>query len=213
MSTQTVCQQVRWQDLKVKSELDTVFEIAEKTGWDDCEIFGHGDMITQPQESMGWDLIPADLYKYSIPMEAIARLHQIINAGIRVQGVIIADDQRKTQPEPTPVPAKPRISLPSIKPIVSLIGKVLLGLIHSLRAVLSFSGKALLGLIRVGGVIILVGLAIFALIHFWPVSLIGLLILAVSSSSSSTSYDPKLIVLIDDGKGSTVWVSLFTWYD
>ena len=92
MSTQMMTQQVQWQDLTVRSEVDVVLEIAKKEGWEDCEIFGHGDMITQPQESMGWELIPADIYKYSIPTEGVTRLHQIINAGVRVQGVIIADD-------------------------------------------------------------------------------------------------------------------------
>ena len=67
MSTQSIIQQVRWQDLKVRSEIDIVLEIAKKEGWEDCEIFGYGDMITQPQESNGWKLIPADLYKDSIP--------------------------------------------------------------------------------------------------------------------------------------------------
>ena len=53
MFTQTIIQQVRWQDLEVRSELDIVLEIAQKEGWEDCEIFGHGSMITQPQE-LNW---------------------------------------------------------------------------------------------------------------------------------------------------------------
>jgi hypothetical protein len=207
MSTQLVSQQVRWQDLKVKSEFDIVFEIAKKEGWEDCEIFGHGDMITQPQESMGWKLIPADLYKYSIPMDAVGRLLQIINAGIRVQGVIIADDQRRTQP--TPAPVKSRVSLPSIKPIALLIRRAVLGFVHSLRVVVSFSGKALLGLLKAVGVILLIGLGAYSLVYLWPLIPIGLLLLGATGSS----YDPKLIVLVDDGNGGTVWVSLFTWYD
>ena len=59
-------------------------------------IAGNGDMITTPRESNNWKLIPADLYKYSIPTAAVARLHQIINAGVRVHGVIIADDEHRT---------------------------------------------------------------------------------------------------------------------
>ena len=64
MTAQPITQQVRWQDLTVRSELEVVLEIAKKAGWKDCEIFGHGDMLTQPQESKSWKLIPADLYKY-----------------------------------------------------------------------------------------------------------------------------------------------------
>jgi len=211
MTTQNIEEQVRWQDLKVRSELDIVLEIAEKAGWDDCEVFGYGDMITQPQESNGWKLIPADLYKYSIPKEAVARLHQIINAGVRVQGVIIADDERRI--EPSPAPAKPKFSLPSVKPIMSWIGNVLSGLIRSFQAVVSFSWKALVGLIRVAGIIVLVSLAAHVLIHFWPLSLLGLIVVAGVSTGTGTNYDPKLVVLVDDGKGGTTWVSLFTWYD
>ena len=209
MSTQMIRQEVRWQDLTVRSEVDVVLEIAKKEGWDDCEVFGYGDMITQPQESRGWKLIPADLYKYSIPTEAVARLHQIINAGVRVQGVIIADDERRI--EPSPAPARPKFSLPSVKPIMSWIGNVLSGLIRSFQAVMSFSGKALLRLIRVAGIIVLVSLVAHALIHVWPLILLGLFVTAVASAG--TNFDPKLVVLVDDGRGGTTWVSLFTWYD
>lgn len=219
MSTQMIKQQVRWQDLTVRSEVDVVLEIAKKEGWQDCEIFGHGSMITGPQESMGWKLIPADLYKYSIPTEAVARLHQIINAGVRVQGVVIADDERRTGPSPTP--AQPKVSLFLVKPVVSWIGKALLGFIRSVRAVVSFSGKALLGFIRVAGILALVAALIAlvsfvaqALIHFWPVIFLGLFVAAVAGGTGTgMKYDPKLVILVDDGKGGTVWVSLFTWYD
>ena len=52
MSTQTLGPQVRWQDLRMRSEIELVLEIAKQQGWDDCEVFGSGDMITQPQDSM-----------------------------------------------------------------------------------------------------------------------------------------------------------------
>jgi hypothetical protein len=191
MSTQIIGEQVRWQDLKVRSDIDIVLEIAKKEGWEDCEIFGYGDMITQPQESMGWKLIPADLYKYSIPIEAVGRLHQIINAGVRVQGVIIADDERRI--ESLPAPATPKVSLSSVKTVVS------------------FLFKALLGFIRVVGAIALVSFFAVSLIHFWPVIILGSLAVAVIGAGSD--YDPKLVILVDDGRGGTAWVSLFAWYD
>ena len=194
MSDQIITQQVRWQDLKVRNEIDVVLEIAKKEGWEDCEIFGYGDMITQPQESKGWKLIPADLYKYSIPTEGVGRLHQVINAGVRVRGVIIADDKRRTAHPPTP--AKPRVSLPSVKTIVS--------------SVMSFLGKVFLGLICVAAVIALISFIALSLIHFAPIVIIlGL----IAGLGASVNYDPKLVILVDDGKGGTVWVSLFTWYD
>ena len=127
MFTQPTTQLVQWQDFKVKSEVDVVLEIAQQKGWKDCEIFGHGDMITQPLESMGWKLIPADLYEYSIPAEGVDRVLQTINAGVRIQGVIIADDERSSEPPPTPT--RPGISLPSARTVVAFIGKALLRLV------------------------------------------------------------------------------------
>ena len=40
-------------------------------------------------------------------------------------------------------------------------------------------------------------------IAFAPLMLLG----------AATDYDPKLIILVDDGNGGTVWVSLLTWYE
>jgi len=195
MSTQMIRQQVQWQDLTVRSEVDVVLEIAKKEGWEDCEIFGHGDMITQPQESMGWDLIPADIYKYSIPAEGVTRLHQIINAGVRVRGVIIADDQRRPETPPSPPPATPRVSLPSVETVVSFIG------------------KALLRLLFVAGIIALVSLFAIVLLYALPIIFLGSLMSAIAGPTIGMDYDPKLVVLVDDGRGGTAWVSVFTWYD
>ena len=212
MTAQLITQQVRWQDLTVRSEIEVVLEIAKKEGWKDCEIFGHGDMITQPRESKSWKLIPADQYKYSIPAAAVARLHQIINAGVRVQGVIIADDQHRTEPAPAPAPARIRVqgviiagdqrrTKPApIRPAVSQ---------HSVKKGVPFIGRALLGLICVASVIGVIWLLSMAPIFIVPMIILGLLV----SGGTSKSYDPKLVILVDDGKGGTVWVSLFTWYD
>jgi hypothetical protein len=183
MSTQPFMQQVRWQDLKVKSEVDIILEIADQDGWDDCEIFGYGDMITEPQESMGWKLIPADLYEYSIPVEGVERLRRIINAGVQIQGVIIADDERITEPQPA-----------SARPEVSLL---------SIETIMSFVSKALIVFICTAGAI---AISVIALI---PLAILGLFM----GPGMSVDYDPKLVVLVDDGKGGTVWVSLFTWYE
>jgi len=180
MFTQPTTQLVQWQDLKVKSEVDIVFEIAQQKGWKDCEIFGHGDMITQPLESMGWKLIPGDLYEYSIPAEGVDRVLQAINAGVRIQGVIIADDERRTVTNPTtiPTPARPVVSLPSVETVVTFICGAVLGLI-----VVAFA---------------VVFAPLFILDKIFSVGL---------------DYDPKLIILVDDGNGGTVWISVLTWYD
>ena len=185
MFTHPTSQMVQWQDFKVKSEVDVVFEIAQQKGWKDCEIFGHGDMITQPLKSMGWKLIPADLYEYSIPAEGVEG-YQTINAEVRIQGIIIADDERSSEPPPTP--ARPGISLPSASTVAAFIG------------------KALLRLVMVIGVIALIALVGVMLVYA-AVFLAPLILLAAISGPQviGTDYDPKLIILVDDGKGETVW--------
>ncbi len=108
MPTQPAPQVIQWQDLKIMSEADLVLALAHQKGWKDCEIFGYGDMIAQPLESAGWKLVPADLYEYSIPAKGVDRILQIVSAGVRIQGVIIADDTRRKET----APPKPAIALP-----------------------------------------------------------------------------------------------------
>ena len=214
MSMQPFTQQVRWQDLMVKSEVEIVLELAKKEGWVDCEIFGYGDMITQPQESKGWKLIPANLYKYSIPAEAVGRLHQIINTGVRIKGVVIADDERSKNPQLTPT--KPKVSLSSVKTIAAsiktLTGKVISLIVSFVGKAISFIGKALLGLMLVASVIGLVSLFIHLIKYLGLFISLGLMVLA-ACMGSGVEYDPKLVILVDDDEGRTVWVSLFTWYN
>jgi hypothetical protein len=250
MCAQTIGEQVRWQDLQVRSETDIIFDIAKREGWEDCEVFGSGDMITQPQESKGWKLIPADQYKYSIPIQAVARLHQVINAGVRVQGVIIADDTRREEltpvqvkpeehetiappvpaspeaqamelvlpeehrTEPPATPARPRANpLAATEPTAPFAGEVVYGLIRLVMVIAIVAGAIAVAV----GVIFLISLVGRELLHFWPVLPIGLFLLSCAGSSTGTGsqvdYDPKLVILVEDGKGGTAWISLFTWYD
>jgi hypothetical protein len=190
MSAQTITQQIRWQDLSVRTETDTVMEIARRQGWQDCEIFGNGAMITSPQEARGWKLIPANMYEYSIPTEAARRVLQVINAGVRVQGVIIADDQRR-KAMPPPAPDNPGKPLEWVGPLAARAGKALLCLAGA-AAMLAFVA----GFVS----ILLMG---------WPL-LIGMLVLV---AFTGTNYDPKLVILVDDGSGGSAWIALFTWYE
>jgi hypothetical protein len=199
MPTQPATQLIQWQDFKVKSEVDIVLEIAHQEGWKDCEIFGNGRMITQPQESTGWKLIPADLYEYSIPPEGVARVLQTINAGVRIQGVIIADDERRTAPPPKP--ARLKIFMQSLKTVGASIGKTLLRMI---------AAAAVLAVVLLG-LYIAVRLILLAPLVCAGIALFGLICKGVSSTNYD--YDPKLIILVDDGNGGTVWISLFTWYE
>jgi hypothetical protein len=181
MLPQATDRQIQWQDFKIRSEVDIVLEIAKQKGWKDCEIFGYGSMITQTQDTTGWKLIPADLYQYSIPPEGVNRVLLAINAGIRIQGVIIADDERRKVPPPA-APAGPKIPR------------------SALNAVLSFIGKALVGLIL-----------LVVAIKFSPLVMVGAVIIGLIGAA--VAFDPKLIILVDDGNGGTVWISLLTWYE
>jgi hypothetical protein len=183
MFTTPTTQIAQWQDFKVISEVDLVLKIAQQNGWKDCEIFGHGDMITQPLDSLGWNLIPADLYEYSIPSEGVERVLHIINAGVRIQGVIIADDQLRTNP--SQILAKPRISLPSTTTILTFLCKALLGLV-------------VITLVATFGLFFVATALIFA-----PLLFLG----------AATDLDPKLIILVDDGNGGLAWISVLTWFD
>ncbi len=90
---------------------------------------------------------------------------------------------------------------------------------------MSWIGKLLLGVMCVVcGVVLLWGafnlLSLFAqaFTHLWWVIPIGLLLFGMASGTgTSTSegydYDPKLVVVVDDGEGGTTWISLYTWYD
>jgi hypothetical protein len=35
----------------------------------------------------------------------------------------------------------------------------------------------------------------------------------VAPKGGMVDYDPKLIILVDDGKGDIAWISLLTWYE
>jgi hypothetical protein len=183
MLSQSTAQIIQWQDFKLPSEADLVLNLGQQNGWKDCKIFGRGAMITQPLESMGWKLIPADLYEYSIPVEGVNRILQIINSGVHIQGVIIADDQRNKKSTTAPAtPLKPQVSS---KTSSDMIGKVLLGFVF-------------IAMLIVIGSFALIGTVLIA-----PMLLMGI----------ATNYDPELVILVDDGNEGLAWISIFTWYD
>lgn len=184
MPAQSNTRLVQWQDLQVRSDADTVLAIAEESGWTGCEIFGRGDMLTQPLESNGWMLVPADLYEYSIPAAGINRVLQVVSAGVRIQGVIIADDLHHKHPSAH----RQRNTLATINSILLFIGKSLLGLILCA---------------------LLIAAAVFILRHFLAAAVLAPLVLL----GMGASYDPKLIILVDDGTGGILWVSILTWYE
>jgi hypothetical protein len=81
---------------------------------------------------------------------------------------------------------------------------------------MSFLGKVFLGSLFVAGVIAFISFIAISIIHFAPVVLILGTIAIIGAglrSGTNVDYDPKLVILVDDGKGGTVRISLFTWYE
>jgi hypothetical protein len=176
---------------------DDMFLLSEAVSQN--ERFWEGEMIEAPVDVNGWRLIPADQYEYSIPAEAVERVLHLVNSGVKLKGVVIADDVRspqikKNQPAPrhTRQTVQPKPEPTPIEFDWDAAGKVLkvLGLMGLAVAAVVTMSWLLAALVTIG-----TGLLVATLI-------IGAL-----------AFDPKLIVLISDGDGGTIWVSLYTWYD
>ena len=59
------------------------------------EVIGHGVMPTKPMQIGEWWVVPADQYDSTIPPEAYKKLNALINRGIKIKGVFVADDIKK----------------------------------------------------------------------------------------------------------------------
>jgi hypothetical protein len=166
-------------------------DLASKYNWKDVEVFGQGDMIGSLVVANHWTLTPADYYQYSIPIEAMQRIYLAHKAGVQIKGVVIADDERK----PTRPPAR------QLQP--GAINLVLKNADQAGAIIL----KMLLGIAAVVvGAIVISALAAILLA-------IGLAVLVIAGVGAALVYDPKCIILIDDGMGGTIWVSLYTWWE
>lgn len=167
-------------------DMEFVDKMVAQYLWNDVEVICQREMVTAPVFENGWKLIPADQYEYSIPPEALRRVSLLLNAGVRIQGIIIADDVRSR-------PAKPKT--PDIGPIE--IDWV------TVRKVLRFLGIMAAVLAAVVAIITLAAV----------IAAIGLGLLVAVALGTALVYDPKLIVLIPDAEGKTIWVCLYTWYE
>lgn len=109
-------------------DIELLFKTAQEKGWKDVGTFGHGKMITEITNIGEWRLFPADLYNNPIPAWAMQRVFYCVNAGIKIKGIVIADDLRKYTEKPTkPVPPK----LPDMSEFVKFIGALFGFLLHA----------------------------------------------------------------------------------
>ena len=197
MFTKTV-NQVQFQEMS--DDMYLLSEVASQNGWTDVESFWQGEMITKPMEVNGWKLIPADQYKYSIPSEAVGRVFELLNAGVQIKGIVIADDKRSYEAKQKP--AKPSPQKTDSKPRKDTFD---LG---------QFDWDVVLTILKVLGVIAAVIAAVITLSALLAViATVGVGILVVAGILGALAFDPKLIVLISDGNGGTIWVCLYTWFE
>ncbi|MBN1536195.1 MAG: hypothetical protein JW908_05640 [Anaerolineales bacterium] len=65
----------------------------------DYEVIGKGRLPTEPMQIGDWWVVPAHVYNSTIPPEAIGKVFDLINQGVRLRGLLVADDIRKTKPQ------------------------------------------------------------------------------------------------------------------
>ena len=77
-------------------------------------VVGYGKMITSPMIVDEWYLVPEEIDRSSIPKECIEIVEQWREAGIRIQGIVIAHDHQPdwweevaTLPQPVPLLVPP----------------------------------------------------------------------------------------------------------
>ena len=64
---------------------------------EEFEVVGSGEMPTEPCQIGEWWVVPAEQYKGKVPKEAQQKLFSIINQGLKIKGVLIADDIREIE--------------------------------------------------------------------------------------------------------------------
>lgn len=144
---------------RLPSQFEQIRSLAEKSGWNnqsDIKLFGKGKMIADQTTINGWILKPVNLYEQIIPPEAMQRVMELINAGIKIKGIVIADDERKYEvvPEPEQIPDE----------IPGITGE----------DVMRVAGRVLNGAMEVAGVGITVVSAIASLLLFDPILVVVL---------------------------------------
>lgn len=112
-------------------------------------VIGYGRMITEPITKNGWHLFPLEHYEGSIPHLAIEIVEQMKQAGVEIEGVVIACRVEEPQPQEKnayeDVLVKVAEAGKAMTPVVKEVGKV----------VFKVAGAVCVAL----GVLLLIGLA------------------------------------------------------
>ena len=77
----------------------SVSEIASKKGWKvgkkEVRVIGHGELTNHPEKVNGWEVMKATDYPGIVPQEALDRVEILLDEGVEIKGLLIADDLRR----------------------------------------------------------------------------------------------------------------------
>lgn len=77
--------------------MDTLNFTPIYTAESEYEVVGCGEMPTQPVQIGEWWVVPAELYQGKVPKEAQQKLFALLNRGVKIKGLVIADDLKKVE--------------------------------------------------------------------------------------------------------------------
>jgi len=156
--------------------------IQSLTSWS-LPVVGYGKMIAEPIFKNGWYIVPLEQYTDIIPKLAIESVEQMKQAGVEIDGVVIATRMNEPPAQSPPQDTNDTISYISeialgkavefgkaILPTAKIIGKTILTIAGAVGVIL--------------GVVLIIGLA-----------------------GACLSNDPVLIVVLKDG----TWVEVMRW--
>ncbi len=151
-------------------------------------VVGYGRMITKPIFKNGWYLVPQEQYDGIIPDLAIESVEQMRQAGVEIEGVVIAC--RMQEPPEQDEPEEDEYE--RLAKQAKQVGELVLNKMAS-------AGKALLPVAKeVGKVVLTVAGAIGVFLG---------IVLIVGLAGACLSNDPVLIVVLKDGS----WVEVMRW--
>lgn len=99
------------------------------------EVIGGGVMPTIPTQIGDWWVMPAQEYKGKIPKEANEKLFSLINSGVKIKGILIADDLKKVEPKIQ----KEQGKVTTKRSAGPLLGGLGTGLLYIMAAALTFN--------------------------------------------------------------------------
>jgi hypothetical protein len=189
---------------QITAQRDAVSEvsaIARREGWTKVCVMGVMNMIDHPQYIGDWAIYPKDQFPHRIPAEGLERLRTIINAGIKIKGVVVMDDPRHhplpTKLLPPPDPRR-RINIPDVELPQIELPEVDWGFVFGTTLKILLGTMAAVAAVVVGAFLIAAILAV------------GTAMLVLAGVAAALVYDPELAIITSEGSHL---ISIFSWED